>query len=497
MTVNTTNVRNTTTGNGVTTSFPFTFRALHPTHIEVYKAGVLQTYITHYTVTFTNPDGETGGTGGSIIFGAAPANGNALSFDRVTPRDQDYDPQYLAGLNPPELENAFDKAILIIQELEDEISGLGGGGGGSGSVTSFSASPTSIFDVANATTTPALSLDNQSANRVLAGPSSGGATTPAFRALVPADMAASGANGEFLSIAGGALDWAVPAVAAGDLQPLFVTSESGLGITFTQITKNANTVFAGPTSGGAANPDFRALVPADLAASGSNGEVLGITAGALDWIAAGGTGTVTSFSATPSGIFDVANATTTPALSLDNQNANIVLAGPSSGGAATPAFRAIVAADLAASGADGEFLGIVSSALDWVVPSVSASNLTPLFTTSESGLGITFSQITKNANLVFAGPSSGGAANPDFRALVPADLAASGANGEFLGIVGGVLDWTTPAGSGTVTSFSATPSGIFDVANATTTPALSLDNQNANIVLAGPSSGGAATPARS
>lgn len=59
-------------------------------------------------------------------------------------------------------------------------------------------------------------------------------------------------------------------------------------------------------------------------------------------------GTVTSFSATPSGIFDVATATSTPALSLDNQSANVVLAGPTTGGAATPSFRALVAADMPA-----------------------------------------------------------------------------------------------------------------------------------------------------
>jgi hypothetical protein len=57
-------------------------------------------------------------------------------------------------------------------------------------------------------------------------------------------------------------------------------------------------------------------------------------------------GTVSSFSATPTGIFDVATATTAPALSLDNQSANTTLAGPASGGAATPSFRALVAADV-------------------------------------------------------------------------------------------------------------------------------------------------------
>ena len=59
---------------------------------------------------------------------------------------------------------------------------------GNGTLTNFTASPASIFDVANPTTTPALSLDNQAANNVLAGPATGAAATPAFRALVNADL---------------------------------------------------------------------------------------------------------------------------------------------------------------------------------------------------------------------------------------------------------------------------------------------------------------------
>lgn len=70
----------------------------------------------------------------------------------------------------------------------------GGAGGGSGTVTSvaLSASPSGIFDVSGSpivgSGTLALSMDNQSANQVLAGPSSGGAATPAFRALVLDDI---------------------------------------------------------------------------------------------------------------------------------------------------------------------------------------------------------------------------------------------------------------------------------------------------------------------
>lgn len=83
-------------------------------------------------------------------------------------------------------------------------------------------------------------------------------------------------------------------------------------------------------------------------AVGTNGQILTVdTTGNPDikW-ATSSAGTVTSFSATPSGIFDVATATTTPALSLDNQNANTVLAGPTSGGAATPSFRVLDGRDL-------------------------------------------------------------------------------------------------------------------------------------------------------
>ena len=67
----------------------------------------------------------------------------------------------------------------------------------------------------------------------------------------------------------------------------------------------------------------------------------------------GGTGTVTSFSAgnaNPLFTTSVATATTTPALTftLTSQNANQIFASPASGGAGTPSWRAMVAADLPA-----------------------------------------------------------------------------------------------------------------------------------------------------
>lgn len=95
--------------------------------------------------------------------------------------------------------------------------------------------------------------------------------------------------------------------------------------------QTANRVLAGPTGGSPAAPAFRALVAADLPA---------------------GTGTVTSvaLAATPSSVFDVSGSPVTGSgtltLSMDNQNANLILAGPSTGSAAQPAFRSMVAADI-------------------------------------------------------------------------------------------------------------------------------------------------------
>lgn len=60
------------------------------------------------------------------------------------------------------------------------------------------------------------------------------------------------------------------------------------------------------------------------------------------------------------------------------------------------------------------------------VTSFSAGDLSPLFTTTEATVtttpALSFAQIVQNANLVYAGPATGAAANPTFRSLVAADF---------------------------------------------------------------------------
>lgn len=135
-----------------------------------------------------------------------------------------------------------------------------------------------------------------------------------------------------------------------------------------------------------------------------------------------GGGSITSVGLTMPAEFTVSGSPVTTsgtlAVSKVNQNANIVYAGPSSGGAAAPGFRALVAADLPAG------VGTVTS----VTLGVSAG---ALFTTSVSGtnpitgsgtftLNLNFAN--QNANTVLAGPVSGGAGAITARALVAADI---------------------------------------------------------------------------
>jgi hypothetical protein len=86
--------------------------------------------------------------------------------------------------------------------------------------------------------------------------------------------------------------------------------------------------------------------------SGSEGDVVTLVGGVPEWApGGGGGGTVTSVGlAVPEAEFSVAGSpvTTSGTLTItkDNQGANLVWAGPTSGAAAQPTFRALVGADI-------------------------------------------------------------------------------------------------------------------------------------------------------
>jgi hypothetical protein len=214
------------------------------------------------------------------------------------------------------------------------------------------------------------------------------------------------------------------------------------------------------------NPNFNGTTPA---APGGNTNVTFQVSGSniSAYVpSAGGSGTVTSFSAGNIGSIittSVATPTSTPALtfSLATELANTVWAGPTSGGAVTPTFRALVSADIPALsyistglmttagdiiyenstpvaarlaiGTTGQVLTVVSGLPAWSTPSsgsvssFSSGSLSPLFTTSvatpTSTPALSFSLSNAAQNSVFAGPASGGTGAPSYRALVPLDTA--------------------------------------------------------------------------
>ncbi len=137
-------------------------------------------------------------------------------------------------------------------------------------------------------------------------------------------------------------------------------------------------------------------------------------------VAGGGAGSVTSVGLTMPAEFSVAGSpvstTGTLAVSKATETANTVWAGPTSGGPAQPAFRALVAADFPAAGT----VSNVGHTL--AVPGIFTAAVVGSPITTTGTLADTISLVNQNANAVWSGPASGAAAQPSFRALVSADV---------------------------------------------------------------------------
>jgi hypothetical protein len=197
-------------------------------------------------------------------------------------------------------------------------------GVGSGTVTSVGLSLPGIFSVSGSpiTTTGTITatLATQSANLVFAAPFAS-AGSPTFRLLAAADIPALPAS----IIASGAIP----------------TTRGGTGLSGAVVDGD---ILVGDTGTGAMRLGSLA---------GAGGITVGYDngTGVFTITGSGGSGSVTSVGLTmPAGIFSVTGspitASGTLAVALSNQAANLVLAGPASGSAAAPAFRALAAADI-------------------------------------------------------------------------------------------------------------------------------------------------------
>ncbi|EDT6614000.1 hypothetical protein AH594_001480 [Salmonella enterica subsp. enterica] len=117
MTVSTEVDHNDYIGNGVTTSFPYTFRIFKKSDLVVQVVDLSEnitelTLDTDYTVT-----GAGGYTGGNVVLSSPLANGYQISISRELPVTQETDLRNQGKFFAEVHEDAFDKLTMLIQQV--------------------------------------------------------------------------------------------------------------------------------------------------------------------------------------------------------------------------------------------------------------------------------------------------------------------------------------------------------------------------------------------
>ena len=122
MTISTTTIKNSFSGNSSTTEFTYTFKLVDEDHVQVIirtdatGVEVVQTKTTNYTVAGV---GDAGG--GTVTMVSAPATGETLVLRRSTTQTQGLDLIENDPMPANNLETAFDKNLAIAQELQERI----------------------------------------------------------------------------------------------------------------------------------------------------------------------------------------------------------------------------------------------------------------------------------------------------------------------------------------------------------------------------------------
>lgn len=109
------------TADGAQTVFPFVFRCIDASDINVYRNGVL-VRSTEYEVELTDDMSDGHYDGGNVVFITAPAKGEKLVILRNVPITQETDLQNNTAFYPEVLENAYDKLTMVCQQLAEKLS---------------------------------------------------------------------------------------------------------------------------------------------------------------------------------------------------------------------------------------------------------------------------------------------------------------------------------------------------------------------------------------
>ena len=280
-----------------------------------------------------------------------------------------------------------------------------------GTVTSVGLAMPVQFTVTNSPVTSSGTLTaaftTQAVNSIFAGPSSGVAAVPTFRALTTADIPALPYGSGTVTSVGLSL----PSIIAVTNSP--VTTSGTLTGTLT--TQAVNSIFAGPSSGAAAAPTFRALTTADIPAL------------------AYGTGTVTSVSVvSANGLAGtVATATTTPAITLSTSITGILKGNGTAISAAVANTDYVPLSTVITKTADYTITGTDT----WIINNKTGSALTLTFPAASSWTGRYIVVKNMQAQAVNSASSN----------IVPIDSTSAG-TAILLGVVG---NWATMVSDGT------------------------------------------------
>lgn len=107
---------NSSTGNGVTTVYPYTYKILDEADILVEVDGVAKTLTTHYTVSGVGVSG-----GGNVTFVTAPASGAVVVLSRSMAYSRDTDYQESGDLLAATLDEDVDRVTMLVQQVRQLI----------------------------------------------------------------------------------------------------------------------------------------------------------------------------------------------------------------------------------------------------------------------------------------------------------------------------------------------------------------------------------------
>jgi hypothetical protein len=106
------------TGNGVTTTFGYTFLLLDADDLKVYVNGALVASA-DYTVSGVGVD-----AGGSVVFDTAPASGAEVLLSRELPLTRETDYQTLGDLRASTLNDDLDRLWQVGQQQDAKLGGV-------------------------------------------------------------------------------------------------------------------------------------------------------------------------------------------------------------------------------------------------------------------------------------------------------------------------------------------------------------------------------------